>query len=137
MKVGFTGSRSGTTTAQLHTLRSFLIENLNEIEEFHHGCCVGADTMAHNVAYELGIPISYHPPTDMSQASDLSEFDGTWFRPKPYLERNREIVDCCTVLIAMPRTDYEQQRGGTWYTVRYARKKDKIVNILRRGGGWL
>jgi hypothetical protein len=147
MKLGFTGSEGGMSTAQLHTLKQFVFDEIDDIDEFHHGCCVGADTQAllliHGVfdsfmdRDSIATVLHYHPPADMSRASDLREFPGTWHRPRPYLDRNHDIVDACDVLIAAPKTDEEQVRSGTWATVRYARKSGVEVRQLRRMGGWL
>jgi outer membrane protein insertion porin family len=45
------------------------------------------------------------------------------------LDRNRAIVDSCDVLIACPKGP-EEQRSGTWATVRYARKQKKRIVII-------
>lgn len=50
--------------------------------------------------------------------------------PAEYLDRNHAIVDECSVLIAAPRSLTEEQRSGTWATVRYARKMGRPVVIL-------
>lgn len=135
MRVGFTGSKQGVTSAQLHSLRGWLLANT--VDEFHHGCCVGADTYANAIAYEYGLAVVFHPPIDMSQASDLREFPGTWRKPLPYMARNRAIVDECELLIAMPgMSDEERLRSGTWATVRYARRMRRPVVRLLRMGGW-
>jgi hypothetical protein len=51
--------------------------------------------------------------------------------PRPYLVRNRHIVDASSVLIATPKGD-EELRSGTWSTVRYARKirRDFTIKII-------
>jgi DNA polymerase/3'-5' exonuclease PolX len=45
--------------------------------------------------------------------------------PKGHLERNRDIVAEVDLMIATPHQETEQQRGGTWYTVRQAKKAIK------------
>ena len=50
--------------------------------------------------------------------------------PLPYLERNRAIVDACDILIACPKGMQEEQRSGTWATVRYARRRDRPIVIV-------
>jgi predicted Rossmann fold nucleotide-binding protein DprA/Smf involved in DNA uptake len=120
--VGITGTRHGMTDAQ----RSTLIDLLSEGGIWlHHGCCVGVDEQAHWIAFELGVGSIGHPPADRRLAMPLVE-DGLQFiglcPPKPYHDRNRDIVDACSLLIAVPEHDREQPKGGTWYTVRYARQ---------------
>jgi hypothetical protein len=44
--------------------------------------------------------------------------------------RNVNIAKETDLLIATPRESKEQKRGGTWFTVRHARKLEKEVIIL-------
>ena len=55
-------------------------------------------------------------------------------RIKPPLDRNRDIVDACDVLIATPKDFVEELRSGTWATVRYARKQRKPLVIVWPNG---
>ena len=48
MKIGFTGTQKGMTTAQAYSFIE-LISGM-EIDEFHHGDCIGAD---YNAQYNL------------------------------------------------------------------------------------
>lgn len=50
--------------------------------------------------------------------------------PRPPLERNRDVVDASDVLLACPGGMAEEQRSGTWATIRYARKAGKPVVIV-------
>lgn len=136
LHIGFTGSRTGTTTAQLHALRGWLLTY--DVATFHHGCCVGADTMANNVAQELGLLVVFHPPLDMSQASDLSAYPGEWRKAQDYKTRNKAIVEETDLLIAMPgMSEQSGVRSGTWQTVRMARRVSKPIVVLGRMGGWI
>ncbi len=45
-------------------------------------------------------------------------------------ERNRYMVDCCDVLLAY----LYAERGGTWYTVKYALKKGKKIIYIHQKG---
>lgn len=139
MIVGVTGSRYGNTTAQLHTLRSWLIEHLTEIESLHHGCCDGFDTMVSYQAHSLGIPMEYHPPKIKTHQMVFPNggWDGVWWPEKEYRERNTDIVNICDVLIAGPKEDVEEVRSGTWSTLRYAKSIGKEYKVLRKMGGWL
>ena len=117
------------TTAQFHALRSHLSE-LRErgYSNFHHGDCVGADDEAQRVARECGFLIFAHPPLSDDYRA-FARYD--WRCPaKGYLERNRDIVDQASFLLAAPSTPDEQQRSGTWSTVRYARSRFVPVTIL-------
>lgn len=50
---------------------------------------------------------------------------------KPYLERNANIVEESSILIACPIDKNEEEwRSGTWSTVRKARKRNIMIHIL-------
>lgn len=122
--LGFTGTREGMTPAQMITFAS-LMNNI-DIVEFHHGDCVGADTEASTLMKDVRRVI--HPPTD----SRLRAFcTGDEIRPtRPYFDRNRDIVDESDVLIATPKESSEQQKGGTWYTIRYGRRSINTTVVV-------
>lgn len=123
MRVGFTGSRFGTTPHQRARLARWL--QSVEVEEFHHGDCVGADHDAHLIALDLGIHTVAHPPRsprfrawcDADEIRELAD----------YMVRNHAIVDETDLLIATPDRHEEVVRSGTWATVRYARSQGKVV----------
>lgn len=84
----------------------------------HHGDCIGADDQFHDLAKLAGAKIMLHPP----EKPDLRAFrlGDDIAREKPYLARNRDIVNACEVLIATPKEHGWSQSGGTWYTINYA-----------------
>jgi hypothetical protein len=126
IKVGFTGTGTGLTPYQMIAVERQLQE-LSPIE-FHHGDCVGADAVAHDIATSLGIKTIQHPPTN-PRARAFTRCDEVR-SCKPYLERNHEIVDETDVLLACPRSKNEELRSGTWATVRYARKQGREIRII-------
>lgn len=130
LKVGFTGTRKGMTPRQGETLVHLLLK-LGAVE-FHHGDCQGADIQAHRATTVLGIPVSVHPPEDDKSRAFAISPDVR--QAKPYIKRNHDIVDETDVLIATPSTSVEQQRSGTWATVRYARRTHKRVVIIQSDG---
>jgi hypothetical protein len=129
--IGFTGTRAGMTNAQRLTFRKLLV--LNEVQEFHHGGCVGADAEAHKIAMEKDIPIHVHP-SNIKDKSEMCEDATVKYVTKSPLERNREIVDSVDELIAVPKTEREQLRSGTWATIRYAKKKGVPIKIIEPDG---
>jgi hypothetical protein len=130
-RFGFTGTSSGMTMAQKYALKNFLA---GASGEFHHGDCVGADAEAHGIAIECGYCPFVHPPTNYAKRAWM-EVPRHCMRPeRPYLERNRDIVRETIALIAAPAEFEEQPRGGTWYTVRYARKLGKTVVLILPDG---
>jgi predicted Rossmann fold nucleotide-binding protein DprA/Smf involved in DNA uptake len=50
------------------------------------------------------------------------------------LSRNRSIVHSTISLIAAPFEAEEQPKGGTWYTIRYARKVGNVVVLILPNG---
>jgi len=131
-KVGFTGTQCGMTYRQKSSFEKLI--KMIYVSEFHHGDCVGADTEAQNIVKKesTAIAIHIHPPKDPSRrAFNKSDYI---FEEKEYLERNHDIVDAANVLIATPKTFIEQQRSGTWATIRYARKMRKSIFIIKPDG---
>jgi len=127
MKIGFTGTRFGMTELQLHNLERILSERSSV--ELHHGDCEGADKEAHYLTIAVGGFVHIHPPVDDKHRA-FCKGSVMMFPEKTHFARNRDIVHASEVLIATPYNDFEESKGGTWYTVDYARKIDKPVIIL-------
>lgn len=126
MKLGFTGTRFGMTDEQKAVIRS-LFATINRVE-LHHGDCVGADADAHEIARQLGGHVVIHPPVSESHRANCA---GDELRArKTHFARNRDIVQETKILIATPFTMQEEDRGGTWYTVNYARKVGRWLIII-------
>lgn len=126
MNVGFTGTREGMTQAQRQQFVHVLDQALERerVDEFHYGGCVGADAQAAALARWIGFAAVLHPANDVA---------ARWIAPKPEwtvrvrparpaLDRNRDIVDACDLLIVAPRLMREERRSGTWQTVRFAER---------------
>jgi hypothetical protein len=128
--IGFTGTRLGMTGRQQTTV-SELLRDLNGTAA-HHGDCVGADADFHRLARATGAWIVGHPPTD-PRLRAFCDFDEER-PPLPYLVRNEAIVTETDLLIAAPATATEEQTGGTWHTVRCARRVGRRVVIVWPNG---
>lgn len=127
MIIGFSGTSSGATQQQRQTLR-YLFNELH-LTVLHHGDCIGADSQAHRIARQLFAMIVTHPPTNDSKQARLPA-DQT-LPARPYLLRNRDIVDASHGVITCPVGTVEQFRGsGTWAVIRYARKLRKRLWII-------
>jgi len=130
--VGFTGTRSGMTPQQ----KSLVREALRGADEAHHGDCIGADEQFHELARREGVDVVIHPPSDAKQRA--------WCQgairveqAKPYLDRNKDIVQASTVLVGTPKELYEPQPGrgqGTWSTIRYARNRSVRRRVFMPDG---
>lgn len=138
MRLGFTGTREEPTREQRLWLVDYLLENAPE--EFHHGCCVGADEFAHRAAKQCDIKsriqIVLHPPEDTKAEMRYDPWEYTdcvWYPRKPYMVRNHDIVDAVDTMVALPNGS-AKVRSGTWSTVRYAMKVGKPVTICMPDG---
>lgn len=131
--IGFTGSRHGLTVEQRERLR----EGITRLAAagytaLAHGDCVGADVNAHTIARELGLEIHIYPP-DRDEWCAFCDGATVIHLARPYMERNRAIVDACRVLVACPDGE-ERTRSGTWATVRMARRLGRTVIIVMPSG---
>ena len=139
MKVGFTGTRRGFTQPQKAEFY-LVLHRLHPIAEFHHGDCEGCDAQAHaRVRPFTDIKIVIHPGYDIDgryphRANCVADEKRS---PKPYIERNHNIVNESELMIAMPAEAEEVLRSGTWATIRYARKQNKPLLIIWPDGSVL
>lgn len=132
MHVGMTGTREGMTDFQKETFVELLEEfQVIGAEVFHHGDCIGADAESHEMAEDLGYRCVIHPP-EKTEVRAFCESEYVW-PEKGYFARNRDIVDCADVMLATPVTEFET-KGGTWYTINYAKKKNKRLTIIYPSG---
>lgn len=128
MILGFTGTREGMTPVQAAMFVGVLARVCPEF--FHHGDCIGADAMAHAMVREHAprCRIVIHPPDD---ARLRAYCDGDEIlEPQPYAVRNLAIVAACDELAATPKGRIEELKGGTWMTVRMARRAGKLVHMV-------
>lgn len=125
--VGITASRGGLGAAQVDTLSRLLLmfRQLGAVE-FHHGDCVGGDARGATIAREFGYRIIGHPPNDDRLRA---HFPSDEVRPALYYhDRNRNIVCDTDVMLACP-ADMDRRTGGTWWTIRHARKVQSIYAL--------
>ena len=116
MNIGFTGTRKGMTRDQRDVLMGLMRARRGLVTAFHHGGAAGADREAATLASTYGWPVVPHLPAG--------------HRSEDYLARNREIVDASDELIATPGDMGEELRSGTWATIRYARRRRKMVTVV-------
>jgi len=130
MKVGFTGSRYGPTAYQAWKFLKVISEL--EIDEFHHGDCMGADCYAHITIrrqYQSCKIVIHLLANDKLNAFCQAD---EYHEPRQDLtERDRAIVDETDLLIAMLGQETE---SCTWSNVRYAREQDKPVIVIYSDG---
>ena len=139
MNIGFTGTRNGMTEDQWNWTRLLIRQHLDPGENsLHHGCCIGADVQAHNIGRSIKedgfthFGIVAHPPFINKYRAHIDDMD-VEMPTRDYLQRNRNIVNSCNLLIACPSGD-EVQGSGTWWTIRYALSRKVALTIIMPDG---
>lgn len=133
MIIGFTGTRQGMSIEQRDTLKAELVRR--KPAEFHHGDCVGADAEAHAIALALGISVVIHPPLNNARRAFCKGARAV-LPPEDYHARNHAIVNACSFLIATPKEMEAKKKGGTWYTIRYAKDRN-VAHLVILRPGWV
>ena len=134
--IGFTGTRFlGEDFEDRKTaLRKALVKAWKKgYRILHHGDCIGADALAHEVAMEVGYDVIVHPPNNPSNRAFCKADKGAvrWELVKPYLDRNMDIVNASSQMLAMPKVGTtSKSRGGTWHAVNYAIKVGTPVKYV-------
>ena len=140
-RIGFTGTQKGLTTKQSYELEEVLLDLIpsHGSVEFRHGDCIGADFQAHAIFHDImfgrsnGYIVIHPPDIPDKRAYSQGAYDKisvVVLDEKPYHIRNQDIVDWCDVLIVCPEQAQEQQRSGTWSTVRKARRAGKRIIVI-------
>jgi hypothetical protein len=143
LHIGFTGTRFGMSGAQRdkvgHIMTSIVLMRPEAYEAVvgHHGMCVGADSEFHAICRSLGASVIGHPGPPGEFAADL-ECD-EMLEPTNHMRRNAAIVAASSIMIAAPRENTPQPRGGTWATIGMARRELKrlklgVLHVVDRDG---
>jgi predicted Rossmann fold nucleotide-binding protein DprA/Smf involved in DNA uptake len=113
MKLGIIGSR---LFDDYKFVKNKIIENfdIKTIDTIISGGAKGVDTLGEQFADEFGLK------------KDISKPDWNKYGKGAAFIRNQEIVDHAEELIAFPI----RESGGTWDTIRKARKSDKRVVVV-------
>lgn len=132
MIVGFTGTRQGMNQQQYRIFASLMKPLFGVITAFHHGGCVGADGQAHLAMLGHSAIVVWPGPVESLKASCCQpRHDVTIMDPRPFLERNDEIVAVCDLLVVAPQIGTnEKSVGGTWYTFRQAKARKRPTLII-------
>ena len=132
IRLGFTGSRDFNGWEQTQAF----INNLKEKSpyEFHDGDCLNWDVTAHELVKKFFPLCEFvgHPP-DNDKHRAHQEYNMS-YEPRPYLERNENIVDLVDEMLACPATMKDMKHSGTWYTIRYSRKVGRKLTIIYPDG---
>ena len=132
-RIGFTGTRGiyAINERRLRNLELILGELYDKgYNYFHHGDCIGADEEAHKIAKKIGYKIIIHPPVSDKYRAYCKGASKT-LPEGEYLERNKDIVNSVSIMLALPKDPgQEERRSGTWTAVRYAWKNMVPVTFL-------
>lgn len=149
VEVGITATRRGLTTEQLLGVATLAerIERAHPREKLvaHVGDCVGGDC---EIAYLLdgrGWTIELHPPDNDRFRAHLEDKNlriETVHRPRPYLDRNEDIMRGRTYAIAAPKwgkaSDDEPPKGtrgeGTLQAMNIARRERVPLAVVHPDG---
>lgn len=109
-----------------------------------YGSAIGFDTWLAEVALELSIPIHAYVPfkgqgsnwpdkarkkyQDLLDRADLVKYTSMDYSKDAFFKRDRAMVDDCDEVFSL--LDPNKTSGGTYYTVQYAKEKNKIVTNL-------
>ena len=131
MRVWFTGTQQGMSPEQL---AAFVAALPDDITEFHHGACKGADAQAALALRER------HPELRIVAHHGMSQYGHTNLQSKPamavstkveataqFRERNEVIVSSCDMMFAAPPTKPCPYRGGTRMTINIAAKAQRTL----------
>jgi len=133
-RVGFTGSQHGIqfSAQRLSLLMTLAQLRVRGARWMHNGDCVGSDEIAGRMWRALDGQLWLHPPTVETKRAFLTcDFASDRL---PYLQRNHVIVNLSEALVATPAEMFEQQRSGTWATIRYAAKMRRPITIIWPNG---
>lgn len=133
--LGFTGTKNGMVPEQKTAFAALCAQKRSEgFTKFRHGDCIGADDQAATIAAAAGFFIIAHPghPKDPENTMyrAFNPHSHLVLTAKPFVKRDHDIVDESDELAATPMGHEEIIASGTWTTVRYARKKNKITHVL-------
>jgi hypothetical protein len=130
--IGFAGTREGMSPKQHRSVFRLLTEMEDGNLTGHHGDCVGSDEDFHDLCkIQIGMPVEGHPSTHHLRAYCKVDVEHA---VADTAVRNLAIVTAADIMIATPLEMVEQQRGGTWQTIRMARKAGKPLYLGLRDG---
>lgn len=130
LDVGVTGTRRGMTTPQREEFER-LLDGLiaSGTIFFHHGDCVGVDEEAAKIANGKEIRTVSHPPVIPRLRAFC--YSDIVLAPKPYSERNKDIIRVSALVIGIPSGPEEEERfSGTWATIRKVRISSDTALIV-------
>jgi hypothetical protein len=133
---GFTGTRAGMTAAQKDGVTRYIICETDGLPSIAmHGGAPGSDEQFDEIVTGIliGIRVAIRPCAMDRYCFWIAKGDAvvrSIYAPIAPLVRNKIIVNESDCMIATPAEAQEQQRGGTWSTIRYTRKVGKPLVVI-------
>jgi hypothetical protein len=145
IRLGYTGSQHGMTRLQAAVVAHSVFCLQGKVAAAHHGSCIEGDEEFALFVHELlpGVAHVAHPgyppkrPDDFSRRAWVEQRwpdEVTVLEPRPFLDRNTDIVVASTQMLCAPRERREQTYSGTWSTIRRARKFGRPHRIVYPDG---
>jgi len=134
-----TATGRGITPGQQAEARVVLTRLFNQgYRKLHHGYCVGGDAQLARIAKDVGFCLIAHPgyPPEHPEETKyraFTDFNDEVLESRPFILRDKDMVDKAAFLLAAPYQDYMVTRSGTWTTVRYAQNEGVAVGFVYSG----
>lgn len=130
---GVTGIRDPDSEVGLHASVQWLMQLDPNRHRIINGVCIGMDEIIGQNAHILGFTVHGVVPCDLSRVSKTYQQWCTTWEHMPdgtdLIDRSRYVVMLSYDLTAFTRTLREENRSGTWATVRHCIKMDRPVYI--------
>jgi len=132
-KIAVITSRFDITKKQLESFRDLL----SAFNKETHIVTLGGDDADYDVYLSLlaqGFKTRIYPRSGNNNG--LEKYNGAEFNqpPLPLRDRNKRMVDDCTILIGIPQTFNEYEDSPAWKTIRYAMSTEKEVYVISPNG---
>jgi len=147
MKVGFVGNQKEMSKQQKDTLIRIMkkLKHTYQNIDLHMGSAPGSDAEAFAIVVENGLVsrLFFYPSSnpdenafDIEDPRDLEKKEIKLLRQneRTIFERNRNIVDTCDMIIAVPRETLEKRESETWMAIRYSKIQKKRLFTLYPDG---
>ena len=126
-------SRFDITKKQLDCFRDLL----SSFNKETHSVILGGDDADYDIFLSLlaqGFKIKIYPRS--GNTNGISKYNGAEVinTSLPLRDRNKKMIDDCTILIGIPQTFNEYEDSPAWKTIRYAMSTEKEVYVISPNG---
>ena len=132
-KISIITSRFDITKRQLDGFRDFL----SSFNKETHSVILGGDDADYDVYLSLlaqGFKVKIYPHSGNQNGLDKYNGAEVVALSLPLRDRNKKMIDDCTILIGIPQTFNEFEDSPAWKTIRYAMSIDREVYVISPNG---